>query len=130
MAAEKRAALVVSRWLRDAVGKDRTLINDPQEEEELRGRAERFFSHLLVDFPSVTRLMLTPSDTAKPHPLKCLICPRRRFASFRELRRHAHCATRRERRAEHLGYYDALVRARLPRYHAQSSSSSDEEEDD
>lgn len=127
MEAEKRAALVVSRWLRDAVGRDRTLINDPQEEEELRGRAERFFSHLLVDFPSVTRLMLTPLD--QPHPLKCLICPRRRFASFRELRRHAQCPTRRERRAEHLGYYDALVRARLPRYHAQSSSSSDEEED-
>lgn len=126
MAAEKRAALVVSRWLREAVGKDRTLTNDPQEEEELRGRAERFFSHLFVDFPSLTRLMLLNPHEA---PLKCLICPRRRFASFKELRRHAHRETRRERRAEHLGYYDALVRARLPRYHAESSSSSDEEGD-
>jgi len=125
MAAEKRAALVVSRWLREAVGKDRTLTNDPQEEEELRGRAERFFSHLFLDFPSLTRLMLLHSKEA---PLRCLICPRRRFESFQELQRHAHRGTRRERRAEHLGYYDALVRARLPRYHAASSSSSDGEE--
>lgn len=125
MAAEKRAALVVTRWLKEAVGRDRTLTNDPQEEEELRGRAERFFSHLFVDFPSLTRLMLLHAGDA---PLKCLICPRRRFPSLRELRQHAHRGTRRERRAEHLGYYDALVRARLPRYFNAESSSSDSEE--
>lgn len=124
MEAQRRAALVVARWLKEAVGKDRTQTNDPQEEEELRGRAERFFSHLFVDFPSLTRLLLLNADA----PVKCLICPRGRFRSVKELRQHAHRGNRRERRAEHLGYYDALVRARLPRYNGAESSSSDSEE--
>lgn len=124
--AEKRAAIVVAKWLKEQVGKDRTQTNDPEQAEELRGRAERFFSHLFVDFPSLMRIMLV-----KNLPLRCLICSRRPpYGSLGELKRHAHDRKRTRRKAEHLGYYDALTRARLPRYRTESSSDSGSDESD